>query len=424
MKYVLYPLFLAGILFLQGCSYIPQPINTIKKPNLTIEQKKTLDDIKEELPSGAEIIQVSTENSSQKFHYQDLDKDNQEELIVFYTEKNKPSEVKMAILEEKKTTYHLKQELKLPDQSIKRVDFTDLDKDGTKEILLHFSYTPIKAEEKNLFIYSADKQGFYQRMNIKTYYDASIIPYNDSYVLLFVSKKENETLITLSTYEDKKIKDCYQLTLPFHIFEIRNMKYGNISKQEVGLTIDFIAEEEQLKIMMLQIEDYTLKQIQKPLISEATFLGNSADYNGDSIIDIPVSETVYTYDGHYIGITYFYNWDGNNDFKLSWSSYVNTTIGYTIIIPNIYEKTIKITETENIITAINKETGNELFTIFKVNNENMVKELAIHSKTQPQLIKIDKDYHILGKKKDNVYVVQKKDGFFEKGFQFIPYLQF
>ena len=349
----------------------------------------------------------------------DLNNDAENEAIAFYSV-TEDSTVTMHInvIAASDERWQSKGDMSLVGNGIEKVTFADLDGDGSLEIIVGFLV--FGTVDKKIGVYSFNGETFVQRA-LEQYTNFVCVDMTKDGIkdltLIYHNAAEKSAFSKVFSMTTSGIAEVGKVALDGGITSYLTPVISSLRDGSPAIYIDAIKGSGMLT-EILWFTGGTLKTVYDSSAPEAnlTYRQNSVesrDYNGDSVIDIPLSEIlISTASLADIDKVYFTNWsdfDGHSFRTLS-SSFVNISDGYSLTVPAQWkDKIYLLRRTEQRMRVIysydpsKKTSGKELFRIAVVADTNY--DSQDYS---------DKGYFELAREKELVYLARvNQDNSFE-----------
>jgi len=349
----------------------------------------------------------------------DLNNDAENEAIAFYSV-TEDSTVTMHInvIAVSDEQWQSKGDMSLVGNGIEKVTFADLDGDGSLEIIVGFLV--FGTVDKKIGVYSFNGETFVQRA-LEQYTNFVCVDMTKDGIkdltLIYHNAAEKSAFSKVFSMTTSGIAEVGKVALDGGITSYLTPVISSLRDGSPAIYIDAVKGSGMLT-EILWFTGGTLKTVYDSSAPEAnlTYRQNSVesrDYNGDSVIDIPLSEIlISTASLADIDKVYFTNWsdfDGHSFRTLS-SSFVNISDGYSLTVPAQWkDKIYLLRRTEQRMRVIysydpsKKTSGKELFRIAVVADTNYDSQEYL-----------DKGYFELAKEKELVYLARiNQDNSFE-----------
>lgn len=296
MKKAIVALTLIFTLLLQGCSLFSLEGSDIMCPPKATGAKAQIQElIEDQTSSNYTLIYPKNGSIRSAIVTQDIDFDDEEEAIAFYTD-DKDEDVHVLFLKCKDDEYSVVDEIVCDASGIDRIEFADINHDNIQEVLI--GYTSMTSSQSSLYIYSYGN-------NIKAYKPS--YPYSSFVTGDFNSDNRDDILLIslysgdiaasskLMVYDSKlKLKELGTCELDSDITQLANITYGKLSYDTYGVVIDGVSSTGDYTTQIV-LYDKSSKTLLNPLFSYTGYTKTrrstqvlSTDINSDEIIDIPL----------------------------------------------------------------------------------------------------------------------------------------
>ena len=417
---------------LSGCSLNSEsPEQLIKeKPVYSKESLKLYKQVEKFLPSSnASLLLPRNSSEVAKINELDLDKDGEEELVVFEKKEdvneNKTEVGLMVLKKDENGEYQQHGNILENGESIEYANFYDLDKDNSLEIVLLIK----KQDKTNMYIYKFEDNKLNKVETLNTYWIKD--RYNLSDMKIKVEYIDDDDILDILVFNyDPKINKVYLSLLNFDgkikfldYIEYENVKnlnslyitYGQVDSNKNGIVLDIPnLKENNYRTQILYIKDEKLEKVfkddDKNLIKP--YYIPVEDINKDKVLEIPIgtgSASIYTLQSS--STVSWYRWNGkyNEDARLVFNSriYYNYKYNFKLYIPN------------NLVNKIYSEQDNQgendIFRFYyhdlEENNPKNIFTIVVSPKLVADEGKniTNKTNIILGENYDNTFILQKND---------------
>ena len=417
---------------LSGCSLNSEsPEQLIKeKPVYSKESLKLYKQVEKFLPSSnASLLLPRNSSEVAKINELDLDKDGEEELVVFEKKEdvneNKTEVGLMVLKKDENGEYQQHGNILENGESIEYANFYDLDKDNSLEIVLLIK----KQDKTNMYIYKFEDNKLNKVETLNTYWIKD--RYNLSDMKIKVEYIDDDDILDILVFNyDPKINKVYLSLLNFDgkikfldYIEYENVKnlnslyitYGQVDSNKNGIVLDIPnLKENNYRTQILYIKDEKLEKVfkddDKNLIKP--YYIPVEDINKDKVLEIPIgtgSASIYTLQSS--STVSWYRWNGkyNEDARLVFNSriYYNYKYNFKLYIPN------------NLVNKIYSEQDyqgeNAIFRFYyhdlEENNPKNIFTIVVSPKLVADEGKniTNKRNIILGENYDNTFILQKND---------------
>ena len=266
---------------LSGCSLNSEsPEQLIKeKPVYSKESLKLYKQVEKFLPSSnASLLLPRNSSEVAKINELDLDKDGEEELVVFEKKEdvneNKTEVGLMVLKKDENREYQQHGNILENGESIEYANFYDLDKDNSLEIVLLIK----KQDKTNMYIYKFEDNKLNKVETLNTYWIKD--RYNLSDMKIKVEYIDDDDILDILVFNyDPKINKVYLSLLNFDgkikfldYIEYENVKnlnslyitYGQVDSNKNGIVLDIPnLKENNYRTQILYIKDEKLEKVFK-----------------------------------------------------------------------------------------------------------------------------------------------------------------
>jgi hypothetical protein len=366
------------LLLCSGCTLFQSNSSLMKPPELPIEQQELKQAIQQFTPAQAEWLSPNEDESANKMTETDLDQDGQNELIVFYRLPDETAQMEGIILKNKKGKWTKMTGFKNLGRELQKVEVSDLNGDGTKEILIGFSYSAESADSALVIYDLKDKQP------AKLYESQYSAFFSEDYngdgrgELLISSLIPNEEhKISLYTFDKDKQEKVDELSLDPYVYPYYHTASGFITPSVKGAIFDSSVGAHSSTSFMIGVEDMKLKDFVPPGFEDKLFRATSADSgdkNRDGIMEFPIliegSPGKPYVDMPFIHEYYQLSDDGRP--QLTLSSYQNHHYQYELELPEEWpEIEIEASNGRRYVKFVSKEDGKVLFDLYVTDKDEM-----------------------------------------------------
>ncbi|MEI5909031.1 hypothetical protein WAK64_18435 [Bacillus spongiae] len=365
-------LFSIGFLFmLTGCSLFQSNTSIMKPPELPVKQQKVKEAINKYVPSQAEWVSPIEEKQANKILEADLDSDGTKELIVFYRLPDQTSQIEASVLKEENDGW--KEIIKLKDigRKLHKVEFTDVNDDGIKEILIGFSFSE-DASDKALIVFeiSTSKPKKIMETQYSTFFSGTFNQDNKGKIILSTLVRNQEHKVRLYEFKKNEANVLDELELDMYV-SYTNTIAGSLSPLLKGMILDTAVGAHSSESFIIGVEDDKLIKIipENLEVNEIfrTYFVNSEDTNGDGIIEFALQKEGSNENLSYAVMPYineYYQLNDQLQAELVNQYYRNYSYRYRLQFPKDWPP-VKITESEDerYVTFLSIEDDRVLFDI-------------------------------------------------------------
>ena len=405
-------LVIAVVFSFSGCNLMMHDTaELLSAPSLPKELKPIADIIAENAPAGYTLKYPSRGEYRSAIIRHDIDADGFDEAFVFYyTTDGETGSMHIDMITKRKGNWSLVARQEIVAGGVDKVAFSDLNSDGTKEILIGWEI--YGTSEMQLAVYTLDKNGITQMLLERyTHFLACDLDENSKEEILVIKadSKEAGNSAFLYGWEQDAVTTLSSCALDS---AAKTIAEPIIAPLSTGKTVAYIEEIKGIGAIT-EVLIYEKGVLKNPLYS-ADFKETvktlrsvslpTTDINGDGILEIPVQENVPSVAiGAATEILYLTNWcsfDGES-LTIQQTSMININDGYMLNIPaRLIGKIaiLKNTQThERGIYLYDSETltvGDNLLTIQSVSQKDW-ESMKKKSTAALELVRADGNVHIL-----------------------------
>ncbi|MBQ2971613.1 MAG: hypothetical protein IJO20_05490 [Ruminococcus sp.] len=284
------------VILLSGCSALSFEGTDIMSPPKATGNKAHIQKLIDKQTTGDYTLKYPKNGSNRSsIVTQDIDSDEDEEAIAFYSDKN-GEHIHALFVESENGDYRVLSDIILEASSIDRVDFADIDGDKVSEVLIGYSVSTSSLNTLNVYTYSDE-----------------IIPLDVSYTYSslvsgdFNSDKKDDILL-ISLYSGDVSAQAKLMTgnlsgslsevgtadLDSDVKSLALTQYGQISYGTYGAVIDGISSAGDYTTQVVFFNPST-PALLNPLYTYSGYSSTrrttqvcSTDFDKDELIDIPV----------------------------------------------------------------------------------------------------------------------------------------
>ncbi|MFI8684792.1 FG-GAP repeat domain-containing protein [Rossellomorea sp. NPDC077527] len=368
---------LTGILLVtSGCSLFQSNSSLMKPPELPVEQQELKQAIQAFVPAQAEWLSPNEDKTADTIMKTDLDGDGQEELIVFYRLPDETSQMEGIILENKEGKWTKMSGVKDIGRELMKVEAADLNGDGTKELLIGFSYAA-EASDSALVIYNIE--GKKPAKLFESQYSAF---FSDDYdedgreeLLLSSLIPNQEHTVSLYTFSKEKPEKVDELKLDPYVYPYYNSASGYVTPSVKGAIFDSTVGAHSSTSFIVGVKNKKLVELVPKEMKDKLFRAtsaNSEDKNGDGILEFPILIEANP-DKPYVDMPFIHEYyqlsDGGKPEFVS-RSYQNYPYQYELTIPEEWpEIKIEASDGRRYVKFLSEEDGSLLFDLYVVDKD-------------------------------------------------------
>jgi len=338
---------LAGLLLLiilstSGCIGMNTSVQGLLKPPklpLQLEEiKQVLDAKYEKELSYINPIKGDHTNATQ---FIDLDNDGIEEVLIFHRLERDSAPLRVTLLYQSDHGWLMDETISGIGFDISRVQYSDLNADGHKEILI--GWQGGNTTKKGLSIYS------YDNGRIDALFDTPYTEFavgdmtGDGKKELIIVELDRTEGISMATLYDSDMTYLDEVKMEGFINGYYNTVVGNASSEQLGYFIDASSGAHSAFTDLLVYNDGELMNVfydpkwRRVDKTYKAYPAKSIDVDGDDIVEIPMLRAPFGYEGSSMAetewITTWYKWDGNSGLIFSSESYTNGRLGFEYHFP-------------------------------------------------------------------------------------------
>ncbi|WP_201712876.1 hypothetical protein [Rossellomorea arthrocnemi] len=363
---------LSGVLLVtSGCSLFQSNSSLMKPPALPVEQQELKQAIQGFVPPQAEWLSPNDDKTSDRIMKTDLDEDGEKELIVFYRLPEETSQMEGIVLENKEGKWTKVAGIDNIGRELMKVEASDLNGDGTKELLIGFSYAA-EASDSALVIY--DVEGKKPTKLFESQYSAF---FSEDYdedgheeLLLSSLVPNQEHIVTLYSFPKGKPEKVDELKLDPYVYPYYNSASGYVTPSVKGAIFDSTVGAHSSTSFIVGVKNRKLTELVPKEFKDKLFRAtsaNSEDKNGDGILEFPLLIEA-NQDKPYVDMPFIHEYyqlsdDGKPQFTLR--SYQNDPYQYELVLPEEWPS-VKIVTSDGrrYVKFLSKDDGSLLFNVF------------------------------------------------------------
>lgn len=313
----------------------------LKPPKLPVQ----LEEIRQILDARYEnelvyINPVKGENTNAT-QFVDIDGDGKEEVLIFHRVERDTEPLRITLLYQTETGWAINETIRGIGFDISRVEYSDLDADGIKEILI--GWQGGNTTKKGLSIYKYDKGEIVKAFDTSyTEFAYGDLTGNGEMELVVIELDRTEG-ISMATLYDSHFGYMDETQMEGYINGYYNIVVGHASEDQIGVFIDASTGAHSAFTDLLIFKNGELQNVfydTKWRRFDKTYKAYPAqtkDVDGDGIVEIPLLRSPLGYEGSSMAetewITTWYKWDGRNGLIFSSESYTNGRLGLEFHFP-------------------------------------------------------------------------------------------
>ncbi|UTE78562.1 VCBS repeat-containing protein [Rossellomorea sp. KS-H15a] len=369
---------LTGILFVtSGCSLFQSNSSLMKPPELPVEQQELKQAIQSFVPPQAEWLSPNEDKTADTIQETDLDGDGEEELIVFYRLPEETSQMEGIVLENKEGKWTKVAGIKNIGRELMKVEASDLNGDGTKELLIGFSYAA-EASDSALVVY--DLEGKKPHKLFESQYSAFFADdYNEDgkgELLLSSLIPNQEHTVSLYAFPKGKSEKVDELKLDPYVYPYYHSASGYVTPSVKGVIFDSTVGAHSSTSFIVGVKNKKLVELVPKEFKDQLFRAtsaNSEDKNGDGILEFPLLIEANP-DKPYVDMPFIHEYyqlsdDGQPQFTLR--SYQNYPYQYELVLPEDWpDIIIEASDGRRYVKFLSKEDGSLLFDVYVADKDD------------------------------------------------------
>ncbi len=283
----------AVCLMLTGCSGLGlNSAELLTPPKAQGNQAQIQELIQHNAPNGYEMIYPEEGDYKSSVIFYDLDGDNDEDAVAMYSPDKE--NIKILIAENNGFNYTMKSECSVFTPRLNRVEFADLNGDGTSEIVVSYPGTP--AMQSMTVISIGGDAAQTDLVNLCAEHLIRDFDGNGKNDLLTIAIADGENLPTARLWVDNggSLYEQSSCEVASDVREYISLSFGKLSDEVSGAVIDAKCADGEYSTQLL-CYDYNARGIVNPLYVSSSYQKTkrdaavtSADIDRDGKIEIPV----------------------------------------------------------------------------------------------------------------------------------------
>ncbi len=295
MKKLLILLLTVLIFTLSGCSALSLEGSEIMSPPKATGEKAEIQKLIDKQTSGDYTLKYPKNGSKRSsIIMQNFDEDEEEEAVAFYSDKA-GDHIHALFVDYIDKEYSVIDDIIIDANGVDRVDFADLDGDGTYEILIGYSLSMSSQNTLNVYNYSDD----IKQLNISCMYSSLVTgdftsDKRDDILLISLYSGDLAAQAKLMVYNDGGLSEIGSTELDSDVTHLASAIYGQISYGKYGAILDGITTIGDYTTQIV-LFDASSPALLNPLYAYSGYSQTrrttqlcSSDFNNDELIDVPV----------------------------------------------------------------------------------------------------------------------------------------
>lgn len=295
MKIKLVAIVMLLVFLLSGCSALSLDSSDIMTPPKATGNKADIQELIDKQTSGDYTLKYPKNGTNRSsIVMQNLDSDEDEEAIAFYSDKNNNA-IHALFVECTDGEYSVFDDVIFEASNVDRIDFADIDGDSTYEILIGYSTATSSLNVLNIYSYKDSVEKF----NISCVYSSLLTgDFNsdkrDDILLISLYSGDISAMAKLMIYNNGGLSELGSTELDSDITQLAAVSYGQISYGTYGAVIDGISTSGDYTTQVVYF-DPSQPALINPLYSYSGYSSTrrttqicSTDFDKNELIDIPV----------------------------------------------------------------------------------------------------------------------------------------
>lgn len=342
---------IALVLMLSGCSSVGFESTNIMCPPKATGNKAQIQKLIDKQTSGEYVLKYPKSGSNRSsIILHNFDDDETEEAIAFYSDKD-GEHIHALFVEYIEDSYSVIEDILVEASGVDRIDFADLDGDGTYEILVGYSVSTSSQNVLSIYSYSESITQY----DISCSYSSLVtgdFTYDKREDILLISLYSGDIAAkaNLMIFNDNTLTELGSTELDSDITQLAQVSYGQISYGTYGAVLDGISTTGDYTTQVV-LFDPSRPALLNPLYIYSGYSDTrrstqicSLDYDKDELIDIPVcSLMMYDSTEDIQTVARHIRWSNMNTDNYSLSTSISTIFcsadGYLLTMPSKWSET-------------------------------------------------------------------------------------
>lgn len=308
---------------LGGCSPLSLSNNdTMRPPKTTGEEADIIKLIEKTAGSSYTLKYPENGTNRSAIVITDLNGDGENEAVAFYKTSAEATSTHMLIMYKQNDDWKISLNTQSQNTDVDRVEFSDINNDGTLEIIAGYKTYDANINQLSAFSY---KDGTAESINVSQTYTSFVInDFNNNKcndIMLFSISPERKSNASLLTYDQENNTLAPLASVPINpnITSFNNIVSGKITNSQIGAVVDGIVASDKTvsQVIYYNFNDNSLinglykeddTQQQNPTLRDVKTY--STDIDNNSILDIPSgSKMPYSSDESLEAVASFVTWN-------------------------------------------------------------------------------------------------------------------